>query len=227
MELPIVLRPRGARPTTTESRALALVQSKLEKFGLYLRRVDIQISEARRRRNGPEQACRIDVQLRDAPTFYVEATAPRGAEAADLAVDAVEGAIGREVSASEHRTERARKHNGERLKAKRTRRRLAVRREAQVEEATVAPTPIAHGSRDQATPRRVRTAHPHRGEHRHETRTQSGATSAREVRTPGRPSRKSTRKSANRSKRDSNLARRAQRATNSPGARAISSETRA
>jgi hypothetical protein len=221
MALSIVLRSRGARPTTTESRALSLIRSKLEKYETYLRHVDVQLSEARTRRDGIEQACRIDVQLLDAPTFYVEASAPRGSEAAELAADAVEGAVAREVKVVEQRTERARKHKGERLRARRLGRKLALGREA-AEEVEVAPVlaPPPSGPRDLPTPRRVRTAHPRRGKKMHQTRTQSGATSAREPATLGRPSRKSTRKSANRSKRDSNLARRATRGVRSPEARA-------
>ena len=154
------------------------------------------------------------VSVFDAPKLLVEGRARSEQEAADIAADADEGAVRREVEEVESRLKKKQLRKVEPTSGKQA----SVRRE---EGATTnaSEEELAAEEPNRITPREVKTAHPRRKRHIHKTQRQARATSAIEF-SATRPSRKSTRKSANRSKRDSNLARSTKRSVRSPKARA-------
>lgn len=222
MAFTIHLVTRGSRPTTAEDYAVQTFRGRLDgPEAAKVRRLTVHIEEtvdlAARPKPKPEWACRVKVSLApalDEPSFIVEGHASHAREAVELAADAIEGAVRRvlELAAAKgHR--RAPPEEGAK--------RVTMRRAEAV-------------AREDLTPARHLTAHPPRGRHFHLTRAQAAATSKREPMERAvdathdpRPSRKSTRKSANRSKRDSNQVRRAQRATVAPEARAHRAQARA
>ncbi|MBX3204943.1 MAG: hypothetical protein KF764_07730 [Labilithrix sp.] len=217
------LYSRAARPTTAERYALGLVRTRLEKYAKHLRRVGVRLAQLLNSSGKLDWTCRVEVGMSKAasaaPKFFVDGRAAHVLEAVELAVDAVDGAVRREVASVE-----GKKHKTLRRKAKS----IEVSRgasEAAEEEESEAASERADEELRHSTPRAVKTANPMRGRHIHKTRRQAQATSARET-SATRPSRKSTRKSANRSKRDSNLVRRAKRDARSPEARAARAASR-
>ncbi|MBX3200295.1 MAG: hypothetical protein KF894_19315 [Labilithrix sp.] len=204
---------------------MALVRSRLEKHSKHLRRVGVRLTQLINGSGELDWTCRVEVAMTKVatPKFYVEGRAPQVLEAAELAADAVEGAVRREVEGSS-----GKRSSGARRRPAEGARSVEVRRGAsqpfESDEAQLAREREEDTLR-RMTPRAVKTANPMRGRHIHKTRQQAQATSAREV-SATRPSRKSTRKSANRSKRDSNLVRRAKRDTRSPDARAARAAAR-
>lgn len=209
----IHLVTRNARPTTAEDYAATMLQSRLAAYEPKIKRLNVHLDEIENAEGRTEKICRVQVHLvtsLDVAPFGVDAHAPSAREAVDLIVDTIEGGVRRalELAAS-------RKH-GYHKRVGRPKRK---------------PTPpsapfYVRVKREHPDRERVRedegavmSANPPRGRHFHMTRVEAAATSARED-SNGRPSRKSTRKSSNRSKRDSNQARRVHRSIQGPEARA-------
>jgi hypothetical protein len=200
---------QSARPSAAESYAAATLRERLAEVASKIKRITIHVDEGLDHNGHPMTVCRVKVVLSpllDVEPFVMEGHASRAREAIDLVADAIEGAVRRPVEeAAKARLRRRGKRvrlSGVKVSSK-TPSEVVLRR-ARVDESLETP----------------RSANPPRGKHFHMTRHQSRATSSREVEAGARPSRKSTRKSANRSKRDSNLARRATRGTRAPAARA-------
>jgi hypothetical protein len=121
-EIEIHLYARGGRPTTAEARAVDVIRSRLGMFTKHLRRVGTRLDQVVNARGKLDQVCRVEVALvkvLDAPKLCVEGRASTAQEAADLAADAVEGAVRREVEAAQRRALRNRKHKATRERAER------------------------------------------------------------------------------------------------------------
>ncbi|MBX3265069.1 MAG: hypothetical protein KF782_35685, partial [Labilithrix sp.] len=221
------LYSRAARPTTAERHAVALVGTRLDKYSKHLRRAGVRLTQLINASGQLDWTCRVEVAMTKGatPKFYVEGRARQVLEAVELAADAVEGAVRREVEGASERSGAGRRRATSGLRGVEVRRGAAARRGAEAREGEGLPE-LEDEALRRLTPRAVKTANPMRGRHIHKTRRQAQATSAREL-SATRPSRKSTRKSANRSKRDSNLVRRAKRDTRSPEARAARAASRA
>jgi hypothetical protein len=215
MSFTIQLQPRAVRPSAAEAYAVEALRARLDEYGRHLRGVRLRFDEVSHGPGDIDKICRVHVTLagvRDVPGFVVEGRAPHEREAADLAVDAVHGAVRRAIEEGLGRRQMRK------LAASRRKRKVPILEvtRAAGEELVEEAEPRARGS---TTPRALKTARPPRGRGLHKTQREARATASREV-SATQPSRKSTRKSANRSKRDSNQLLRTRRAVRSPGARA-------
>ena len=195
MDPEIYLQTRAAK-TMTDAYAVETIRARHEKYGRYVRRLNVRFDEAINARGRIDKVCRIHVSLRAVPgipSLIVEGRAPHEREAAALAAEEVRGAIDDRVGRP---------------------------RPPPIEEPVVI-VESRYAERDGATPRELKTARPARKRHIHKTQRQARATAARESTAPGtRPSRKLTRKSANRIKRDSQQTLAADRRNRAPEARA-------
>lgn len=233
----------------TEAYAERTLQSKLSKFASHVLRGSVRFEDVNGPRGGVDTVCRVKVMLKNLEPVIVEERATGAREAVDIVADGVERAVRRAVE----RTRKISKGGKERRKT--PPKKEAARAKREKPEPNPPPPAgsyigrrVGHGeddladARDRPEKRRrdayVDTSAPGTSAtdrragggstaRRNTKKNDAGMTSMLEDSAKARPSRKSTRKSADRSKRDSNLARRTKRAVRSPKARATRARARA